>query len=367
MRNETLNELKEIANLFSSENRFAGTDHLKRCQDFVIRFAKDLGLKPIVEEFHTVKNVPVESYLKLNEHEIPVYPSVGSLWGEREAEVVEETEDVKGKIALAKVGGESEREKVRKLKEKGATAVIFYMEDLNSPFIGNVEGEEMIVVSVDREIAQNIKGKKVRLVSKTNRTRLRGRNIYFEIGRGPLVYLIAHLDSKPFVKGAIDNALSVALLLILAKELKGKDFKPYRLRFLITDCEEVGLEGSRRHVKNLGKSIKNVEYVINLDSIGWYNPAVIYKDYSGYNGVTLAEKFSRYLIEQKVDIPFMVGRRGRSDHIPFKEAGCETLFLSSNPFTIRHTFFDGYEAIDWIQTEVWFEVISGFLKNLARL
>ncbi|MDQ7082820.1 MAG: M28 family peptidase, partial [Aquificota bacterium] len=85
------------------------------------------------------------------------------------------------------------------------------------------------------------------------------------------LYLIAHIDSKPFVKGAIDNALSVALILMIAKEIRDTYSFPYRIRFLITDCEEMGLEGAKHHVENL----KHTYYAIAVDSVGWVNPAVL--------------------------------------------------------------------------------------------
>ncbi len=363
MRRELLQELQEITDFFSSRTRVSSSKGLKESHDRVRKFVRSLGLPFVEESFEVEKNMPIGATIKVNNVEIEAYPFVGSLWGDREAEVVEEDSDVKGKIALVKVGGERESKKVKKLKERGAIGVVFYMEELETPFIGNISDEPFLAVSVGKETAKALLGKKIRIVAKVKKTKVKGRNIYFDIGKGPFVYVTAHLDSKPFVYGALDNAVGVALLLMLAKELRNYYRYPFRIRFLITDAEELGLEGAKHHVRNL----KHTYYVINIDSIGWTNPAVIYKDAYGYNGERIMEKFERHLQDLKINIPFREGRRGRSDHVPFKEKGVEALFLSSNPFTLRHTFYDNYEAINWDVIEMWFDVLSSFLRRFHKL
>ncbi len=363
MRSETLSKLQEIAHFLSSRTRVSSTKEMEEARAFVRKFLRRLRIPFVEEGFEVEKNIPVEGRIKLSGTQVRAYPFVGSIWGEREAQVVREEEDVKGKIALVKVGGKREEEKVRDLKARGAVGAVFYMEELESPYVGNVSGEPFLALSVDRETARALEGKEVRLESKVKRTKVRGKNIYFDVGKGPFLYITAHLDTKPFVKGALDNAVSVAILLLLAQELRDTYYFPYRLRFLITDAEELGLEGARHHVRNL----RYAEYVINVDSVGWKNPAVIYRDAEGYNGERIMEKFYKHLRDLKVDIPFREGRRGRSDHVPFKEKGVEALFLSSNPFTLRHTFYDTYEAVDWDVVELWYDVLSSFIRRFPKL
>ncbi len=367
MRSDLLEELQELTYFFSSRSRVSSSEGIKESQDRVRKFIKDLGVPFAEESFEVEKNLPITATIKINGTQVQGYPFVGSLWGDREAKVVWEDEDVKGKIALVKVGGERESEKVKKLKERGAVGAIFYMEELESPFIGNISDEPFLALSVDRETARDLAGREVRVESKVKKTKVKGKNIFFDIGKGSYMYVIAHLDSKPFVNGALDNALSVALLLILAKELKDTYYFPHRLRFMITDGEELGLEGAKFHASKIAGKEKFIDYVINVDSVGWTNPAVIYKDAEGYNGERIMEKFEKHLDNLKVIIPFKEGKRGRSDHIPFKRMGFETLFLSSNPFTLRHTFYDTYEAIDWDVVELWFEVLSSFFRVFEKL
>jgi aminopeptidase YwaD len=67
----------------------------------------------------------------------------------------------------------------------------------------------------------------------------------------------------------IDNGLASLLLPYLYEELRENYSIPFKLRFLITDGEEVGLEGSKFHTL---KKPKHAYYCINLDGIGWQNP-----------------------------------------------------------------------------------------------
>ncbi len=363
MRSELLEELKDITLFLSERNRMSSTSGLREAQNFVKKFLENHSIPYKEETFEVEKNIPLEATLKVNNTELPAFPFVNSLWGEREAYVVSETEKIEGNIALLKVSKKREEDKIKEVKEKSAIGAVFYIEELDSPFIGNLGSESFFAVSVSREVARDIVGKKVRLISKVHKARIKGRNIYFDIGKGPFLYVIAHIDSKPFVKGAIDNAAGVSLVLMVAKELKDSYHFPFRLRFLITDCEELGLEGSRYHVRNL----KHTYFVINVDAVGWFNPAVIYKDAKGYNGEKIMSKFDKHLKDLKVNIPFRETKRGMSDHIPFKEKGIETLFLSSNPFTLRHTFYDTYSSIDWNSMELWYEVLSSFLRRFHKL
>ncbi len=124
------------------------------------------------------------------------------------------------------------------------------------------------------------------------------------------------------------------------------------------------MEGIKFHLRN---SLKHVFYCINLEGIGWYNPAVIYKDMGGYNGERINEMFYRHLRDMGVDVDFCKVEERDGEHIPFKELGVQTLFLSSHPFTIRHTPYDSYDAISWDHVAIWYEVILSFLRRFHKL
>ena len=370
MISEKIKEVQRVCEEICWNNRLSGTKENKEARKFIKNYLKNLGFKVYEEEFTVTKTVPVSARIKCEGEEFPALPLVGSLWGETSGEVLilkklEEVKekDLRGKIVAIPVGGKRDSEKAKFLREKKASGMITFLEELDVPFSGTIGDVKFFAVNTTREIVKRIEGKEIILDIRTERKEIRGKNIYVEFGRGPILLLVAHYDTKPFVYGAIDNGLSVALLLVMSRELAGFQEIPFRIRILFTDCEELGLEGANYHALHS----KNIFYVVNLDSIGWKNPAVIYRDARGENGKLLNEKFFKHLRDMKVDIPFVEGKTGMSDHVPFKEKGVETLFLSSNPFTLRHTELDDYFAIDWEVVKVWYEVISYFIRRVHRL
>ncbi|GAB6065940.1 M28 family metallopeptidase [Aquifex pyrophilus] len=367
MISEKIDEVRRVFEEICWKNRLSGSKGNKETRSFIKKYLKENGFKVYTESFSVSKTLPVSAVIKAEGKEYPAWPLVGSLWGEvsGEVKVLKELgeEDIKGKIVAMPVGGMRDSEKARILRDKKASALITYMEELNVNFSGTIGDVKFFAVNTTREVVKEIEGKEVIIRIKTQKKEIKGENLYVEFGRGPIVCLVAHYDTKPFVYGAIDNGLSVSLLLVLAKELVKYEELPFRIRILFTDCEELGLEGSYRHAMNS----KNILYVINLDSIGWKNPAVIYKDVKGYNGEIINEKFMKHVNDMKVNINFAESKTGASDHIPFKERGIETLFLSSNPFTIRHTHLDDYFAVDWDIVGMWYETISYFVRRIHRL
>ncbi|NPA32178.1 MAG: M28 family peptidase [Aquificae bacterium] len=368
MISERIKEIQRICEEICWQDRVSGSEGNKKVRNFIKKYLKESGFRPRSESFEVNKAMPISATLRADGVSYEVKPLIGSLWGEVSGEVVllrelGGDEELKGKLVAMPVGGTRESEKAKFLRAKKANALIVYMDELDVYYSGTLGEVRFFGVSATREVVKELKGKKAILNVKTRQRKIRGENVFVEFGRGPIVYLIAHYDTKPGVLGAIDNGLSVAFLLVLARELYGFEELPFRIRVLFTDCEELGLEGSYHHVLH----IRNVFYAINLDSIGWKNPAVIYKDGAGYNGKLINEKFFRHLIDMRVDIPFVESKTGMSDHVPFKEKGVETLFLSSNPFTFRHTELDDVHAIDWEVVRVWYETVSYFVRRLHRL
>ena len=370
MRSETLKEIQRLCEEICWENRLSGTRGNKKTRKLIKTFLKENNIPFFTEKFEITKLLPLNATLKVNGKTYEGIPLVGSLWGETAGEVVvikdwkkaQETE-LSGKIVATPLGGVRDEEKAKYLKEKKAAALITYLDELNLNFSGTIGDAKFLAVNLKREEVEELKNKEVILQVRTQKKKIECENIIVEFGRGPFVYLIAHYDTKPFVYGAIDNGLSVAFLLVLTKELIEYEDLPFRIRVLFADAEELGLEGSRYHTREL----RNAIYAINLDSIGWKNPAVLYKDYYGENGKRINEKFFKHVLEMKVDIPFVASKTGASDHVPFKEKGVETLFLSSNPFTIRHTELDDYYAIDWEVVRMWYDVLAYFVRKLHRL
>ncbi len=360
MRNETFEEFQDLAYNILTQNRFIGTKGHKKAKENFMLFLESKNIKFSVEEFYVEKYVPKSSKLSVNGQDIPCVAYAGSPPAEVEAMV--KREFIKGDIALCP--RKEEEALIKSAQGKGSKAVITYLEDLDTHFYGNAEDVSIPVVNVKASHLSLLEDAQVKLSVESSKERIKCSNIIFEIGRGPIFYVVAHMDTKPEVFGAIDNGVGFLLLPFIYGELR-KDFKvPYRFRFMITDGKEVGLEGARFHV---GKGLKHTFYCLNVDSVGWYNPAVIYSDAEGPNGEKIMDMFYRHMKDMKVEVDFRASKDARSDHIPFKKKGAQTLFLSSHPFSVRHTFYDVVDAVDWDKVRMWFDLILSFLRRFHKL
>ncbi|SHK19017.1 M28 family peptidase [Thermocrinis minervae] len=354
MKNSTFEELKERAESLLREERFLSS------KEPIKRLLKDKGIPYQEEKFEVEVLVPQEVKLQVDNRTVPAVGYVGSPNIEVEGYVKEDP--LAGDIALTPK--RSDRRVFQKLKEKGVKAIITYMEDLDAHFHGSAVGLDLPIINVRKEHVELLKDAYVKLKVKSKLVKTTGTNLLSEVGRGAIFYLVAHTDTKPGTFGAIDNGIGFLTLIYIFDELR-RDYKlPFKLRLLLTDFEEVGLLGSKHHVQKLPK---HTYYCINVDSIGWTNPSVLYKDAEGYNGQTINEKFFKHASEFSVNIEWKAVPSAISDHIPFKQQGVETLFLTSHPFSIRHTPYDNVHSIDWDMVRMWFDLILSFIRRFHKI
>ncbi|NPB06232.1 MAG: M28 family peptidase [Aquificae bacterium] len=363
MRPSKLKELQRLVEQLCWLERLSGTSSHRKALKVITSFLSEKGFKYRLEHFSCHKLIPVSGRLKANGKKLELLPFVGSPPVELKAELTTDLSAVKDKIALLPYGGKRDEEKAEELKRRGALAALSYLKSPGVPYAGTVGKTSFPFASGPRDELLALAGKTVELRIKSKEKEIKGTNVVVEFGRGPYLILLAHYDTKPFVCGAVDNCVSVALLLLLLEDLREFYELPMRVRAVFTDCEELGLEGARFHA---GRS-KNVLYAVNLDGLGGSHPAVIYRDYHGPNGPVVNEKFYRHLLETKTEIPFVESSTASSDHAPFKEKGVETLFLSSHPYPLRHTRLDDPHAVDWEAVKLWFELLAFFLRRLHRL
>ncbi len=275
---------------------------------------------------------------------------------------------LKDKVVLLKEGKLPFRKKEEFLFRKGVRGIIVYREEVDEIY-GGVSAGLLPVVSLKASDARLLRdGEPVNLQTETKALKVEGENIYLELGAptGGTFNLIAHYDTKPSTPGAIDNALSVSLLLWLAGKLSTIGFNPpYRLRFLFTDMEEFGLLGAQRFVERLSDGELKRSVAVSVDTVGWRTPAILVRDGEGFNSLKLVrlcgEMLSKLGMEGKV--AFTEGKSGRSDHIPFRRRGAKSLFFASNPFPYRHTLLDTYDIIDPQAVKLWSSFLSFFVKN----
>lgn len=126
--------------------------------------------------------------------------------------------------------------------------------------------------------------------------------------------------------GADDNASGTAVLLEVARVLKGSGLTPARsILFVSFSGEEQGLVGSRLYISRPVHTLKTTKAMINIDHAGVGNGRLIV-------GVTdlpkniAAEAGRRAGLSDKLDLfGFFPG----GDHVPFKEAGIPTITVVS--------------------------------------
>ncbi len=361
MKSERFEFFREFAYKVLSHNRLTGTEGSIKVRKLVESFLDYACAKYKREVFSIKRHIPEEAWLYVGDKKIRGVAYLGSSAFEKRAYV--KREYIEGDIALVP---DLTREKALKAQERGAVAVITYPSEdkADAHVYGHYVDLRVPIVSIKREDVPVVEDSEVLLRISSSERLMEGVNFLMEIGRGPIIYLLSHMDTVANIYGAIGNGVGFLLLLFLYEDLRENYNAPYRLRFLITDARELGLEGVRFHLRD---STKHAFYCINLEGIGWHNPAVVYKDMGGYNGERINHMFYKHLQDMKVDMDFCEAKDRDGEHIPFKELGVQTLFLSSQPFTIRHTPYDNYDAISWDHVVMWYEVILSFLRRFHKL
>ncbi|MFN2224343.1 MAG: M20/M25/M40 family metallo-hydrolase, partial [Candidatus Promineifilaceae bacterium] len=121
--------------------------------------------------------------------------------------------------------------------------------------------------------------------------------------------------------GANDNASGVSTVLEIARSWQALGFVPRRtVLFAAWDAEEWGLIGSQHYVEHPSYPLENTVGSFQLDMVG-AGPGLL-----AINGNSdLAQQ--QLDVATSLDIEASVGNLGRSDHIPFLEAGVPATLL----------------------------------------
>jgi hypothetical protein len=149
------------------------------------------------------------------------------------------------------------------------------------------------------------------------------------------LWVTAHLDSVGNA-GANDNASGLTLLLMTARVLKHLELK-HTVHFVAYDLEERGLVGSNDYVSTVVDSVQErggrgaIIGNVNTDMVGYeeneWNAFIETCDLSGSLDEALTQA------AKAIDPPVALGEgcpeglAGRSDHVPFREAGLPAVFL----------------------------------------
>ena len=149
---------------------------------------------------------------------------------------------------------------------------------------------------------------------------------------------------KAVHNGADDNASGVALLLNLAKKLKGKNTNNNYL-FMAFSGEEMGLLGSNYFVKNPTIDTKKVSYMINMDMVGRMK-----KDSSlAVYGTGTSPIFKQVLKAHNNDFKLIQNESGvgPSDHTSFYLADIPVLHFFTGQHSDYHRPSDDIETLNY--------------------
>lgn len=166
-------------------------------------------------------------------------------------------------------------------------------------------------------------------------------------------------------RGANDNASGVTMLLNLAKHYSIEEYQPrYSMAFIAFAGEEAGLLGSMHYVENPIFSLKDIEFLINLDILGTGDEGI-----TVVNGAVHTTEFEalKGINEQKGYLK-QVKKRGKaaiSDHYPFSEAGVPCFYIyTMGGIKAYHDIYDVPETLPLTEFEDVFRLITDFAGRL---
>ncbi|MBT2688887.1 M20/M25/M40 family metallo-hydrolase [Bacillus sp. ISL-47] len=291
--------------------------------------------------------------------------------------------DLTGKIALIKRGELSFAEKVLNAAEKGAAGVIIFnnadgalngtLGSHNDDYVpalalSKEEGEALLALHNSGEtLTASIKiegaeaGEKVShnvIATKqpTNKTK----------STDEIIVVGSHHDSVAGAPGANDDASGTAMTLELARVFKDLPTDT-EIRFATFGAEELGLLGSYHYVDSLSEDeISRTVANFNLDMVGSRDAGdLVMWTLDGQEN--LVTELSQASSERLNGEQPQVYQGGRSDHVPFAEAGIPAaLFIHSPTEPWYHSPDDSIGKISKEKLQEVAEIVGAAIYEQAR-
>lgn len=161
--------------------------------------------------------------------------------------------------------------------------------------------------------------------------------------------------SDVICNGAIDNAAGVAVVVALGRALSKHATLRRSLLICLFDAEEDGLLGSKHFVTvDPLAPLGDIVAMFSVDNVG---SQIVPGEPSSFATDAEFSDALRAAVHAANDATgyttwpvssFFVGKKGggRSDHLPFREAGVPVLFLGSGSSSVYHTTADEVAALD---------------------
>ncbi len=145
--------------------------------------------------------------------------------------------------------------------------------------------------------------------------------------------------------GADDNASGTAALIEIARLLAASKSKNNNYLFITFSAEELGLLGSKFWLDNAGSTTTNINYMINMDMVGRYNP-----DHKltigGYGTSPVWGNVFTTITDKNLSVRFDSTGSGPSDHAAFYRKNIPVLFFFTGIHSDYHKASDDWEKLN---------------------
>lgn len=399
------------------EGRRAGTNGEKLAREYIGNEFKKAGLQPKGSdgfyqpfEIYEGKQINPATHFFINNNQLetgkdffPLAFSANISLEALPAIAVQETDmpwfyDLKEKLEENKTNPqfdltENIRTIVKKVKSKGASAIIFYNtssidDQLQFNSKDKSETLDIPVVYVSRDAAKKYFADAsatldIKLKIDIGDKKRTGNNVvgYIDNGTATTVILGAHFDhlgygedgnsmlrtgEKLIHNGADDNASGTAALIEMAKMLKNTKQKNNNYLFIAFSGEELGLNGSKYFADNPTIDLKSVNCMINMDMVGRLNDSTNVLTVGGYG---TSPQWSSVINVNDKKSPFVIkidsSGSGPSDHTSFYRKDIPVLFFFTGLHADYHKPTDDADKINYTGEMRIINFISSIISSTA--
>lgn len=184
------------------------------------------------------------------------------------------------------------------------------------------------------------------------------------------VIISAHFDhigiqDGKIIKGAIDNASGVAVLLELAETLNNKysvEKPEFDIIFCAFNSEEKGLYGSKKFIENINGRYENL-ININIDSVGYKDGGkVTFLDQN--TDTSLYQPMKEVIESNGLEVELDTDLKGTADSVSFDKSGIPAIcIIDENVKDVIHTENDTPELIDYDRLDKIVKSVYDFVTS----
>ena len=184
------------------------------------------------------------------------------------------------------------------------------------------------------------------------------------------VIISAHFDhigiqDGKIIRGAIDNASGVSVLLDLAEILNNKysvNEPAFDIIFCAFNGEECGLTGSEKFIEDINGKYDNL-ININIDSVGYKDGGkVTFLDRN--TDTSLYEPMKEVIENNGLEVELNTGLKGSADSVEFDRAGISAIcIIDENVKEVIHTENDTPELIDYDRLDKVVKSVDDFVSS----